>query len=265
MPDEVPTSPNSHPPTFARFARILLTMGSGESLWLIVAFIMGVIALGVLSNFIYTLALTPADATWEGLARVTIVLASCCVLAYLAFHRDQQIAWRTRKLTAAIDESRLVEPHAGLIVLLSPGAINLPWLTIQWHYTAPPDKRLQHCWALITPDAQDAFDRLQARLQENGCLIDLHPVLLPASTIEATYHTVDNIYERARTEQHLEPYQIVADLTGGFKTMTAGMVMACLPYGRLLEYTESRRDQMGQYIEGTQRVIQVGVDFALSS
>ena len=43
-----------------------------------------------------------------------------------------------------------------------------------------------------------------------------------------------------------------------------GQVLACLPYGRLLEYTESERDQDGNVIDGTQRVIQVGVDFNLS-
>ena len=73
--------------------------------------------------------------------------------------------------------------------------------------------------------------------------------------------TVDNIYNRALTEQKLEAHQIVADLTGGFKPMTAGMVMACLSYGRLLEYTESKRDATDQLIDGTQRVIEVGVDF----
>ncbi len=45
--------------------------------------------------------------------------------------------------------------------------------------------------------------------------------------------------------------------------MTAGMVLACLPHGYALEYVESDRDEAGQIIEGSRRVVRVEMAFAL--
>ena len=50
---------SNHEPTLSltHFGRILLTMGSGKSLWLIVTFLLGAVALGVFSNFIFSIPL----------------------------------------------------------------------------------------------------------------------------------------------------------------------------------------------------------------
>lgn len=77
-----------------RFARIMLTMGSGESHWLIVAFVLGAIALGVLSNFVFSAAFSPGSITYWGTIRALGVVVLFVTLAYGAFTYDVETAGR---------------------------------------------------------------------------------------------------------------------------------------------------------------------------
>ena len=251
-------------PALTRFARILLTLGSGESLWLILAFVLGVAALGVFSNFVFTAAYDPPSLTWGNTLRVLVTVIACVLLAYLTYRYDLRLAWESRRFDTIFDERVRAGPHPGLIWLLSPGSIDLPLSAIQYHQVADSDARLRHGWLLITPGAQETFERLAARIDELGYGVELHPIALEATTIEATYRAVDRIYRVEAEPSDLRPDDIMADLTGGLKTMTAGMVMACLSHGRPLEYIESNRNAEGHPIAGTQRVIKVGVDFTLT-
>jgi hypothetical protein len=47
---------------------------------------------------------------------------------------------------------------------------------------------------------------------------------------------VDSIYRDATDEMGLAEQSIVADYTGGTKSMTAGMVLACVSPNRRLQY-----------------------------
>lgn len=250
-------------PILTRFARILLTMGSGESVWLIVTFILGIIAVGVASNLVFSAAFAPGDLPLDNVLRTLLVIAVCVGLAYLAYRHDLYRAWHTRRFSATFDESKLAAPHAGLIWLLGPGNIDLPWLAIQYHHVTKAAEQLQHCWLLITPQSSNTFDGLAGLLKDRNYAVALHPIELEAPTIEATYRAVDAIYASAASKHGLQPDQIIADLTGGLKPMTAGMVLACLPFGRALEYIESERGPDGQPLAGTLHPIKVGVDFTL--
>jgi hypothetical protein len=249
-------------PALTQFARILLTLGSGESPWLIVAFVLGVTALGVLSNFVFTLVVNPETLTWAAGFRALASVAVLIAAAYGVYRYDLGAAWRTRKLRATFDEGNIAEAHAGLIWLMSKGRIELPLIALQHHSTWSVGERLRHCWILVTPDAAEACDRLALRVPELGYAIELHRVPLANASVENTYRAVEMIYQVAAPEVGLAPPQIIADLTGGQKPMSAGMVLACLPYGRALEYIESDYDPSGKLIDGSQRVLRAGVDFA---
>ena len=252
---------SGYQPKMTRFAQILLTMGTGESPWLIVAFILGIIAVGVLSNFVFSVTFDLTTFVLDKILRTLGVIGACVLLAYLAYRYDLHQAWQVQKFTATFDE-HLAKPHAGLIWLLSPGNIELPLFAIRYHHVAG-GAVLQHCWILVSPSAIAIYDRLAARVEELGYAVELHLVALSGETIETTYQAIDRVYSTEATQVGLPADQIIADFTGGLKTMTAGMVMACLPHGRQLEYIESDRDAEGQVIKGSQRAIKVGVDFAL--
>jgi hypothetical protein len=115
---------------------------------------------------------------------------------------------------------------------------------------------------LTTPQADNTFDRLAARLREIGCPIEPKKVPLTSGTVEQAYQAVRQIYSVEAAQAGLRAEQIVADFTGGLKTLTAGMVLACLPYGWPLEYLVSDFDRDGNLILDTRRVIRVDVSFA---
>lgn len=249
-------------PALTRFARILFTLGSGESAWLIVAFVLGVLALGVLSNLLYDAVASRGGVDGGDALRALLAAGALIVLAYAAYRYDLFRAWRAFGFRPTIDEQRRAPPHAGLIWLLSPGSIELPLFAINYHYVGGDGAVLRHGWVLITRGAQSAFTALNERVSELGLKVDLHPVYLNAETIEATHHEVDAIFRTQAGLVGLSPEQIIADLTGGLKPMTAGMVLACLPHGRALEYIESDRNPAsGQPIPGTLRAVLVGIDF----
>jgi len=254
-------------PALTRFARILLTLGSGESAWLIVSFVLGVTALAVFSNFVYSLAADPGSLSWGSFGRVGLMVAGLILSAFLAYRYDVRLA--ARKFSTVFDEKLLAPSHVGLIWLLSPGSLDLPLFAIKHHCQVGED-RLRHCWVLMTPGAQETFSRLAARVAELEAElkwdVQLYPMPLGETTIEASYRAVDHVYTVEAARAGLKPEAIIADLTGGLKTMTAGMVLACLPHGRALEYIESKRDEgSGLPVEGTQRAVLVGVDFKLAA
>lgn len=258
--------PNRPPPrpALTQFARILLTLGSGESGWLIVAFVLGLIALGVASNFVYTRVVTPESVDGTVFVRVLLAVGGIILAAYGIYQFDLRRAWQRGEIQTDFDERNIAAAHAGLVWLLSPGALDLPLFAIRHHTQHQPGEVLQHCWILVTPDAEETYQRLAARAPELGIQAQLHAVPLNEETIEATYRAVDQIYQQEAARVGLRPEQIIADLTSGLKPMTAGMVLACLPYGHALEYVKSQRDPAtGQFIPGTQRVVQVGVQMSV--
>lgn len=249
-----------------RFSRILLTMGSGESLWLIVTFILGAVALGVFSNFVFSLAYDLASFTWRGLFGVVLALAVLMTLAYLAYRHDLASSRKPVGVNVLMREDAAL-PGEGLIWLLSLGSLDLPLFAIRYHHVRPQEPRLRHCWVLLTPEVQQArtFERLQARVEELGYDVTLHPVMLKADTAQESLAAVDTVYavEAKAAEVSLAAAQIVSDMTGGNKQMTTGMVMACLSHGWPLEYVISQRDAEGKWIDGTQQAIRVDVDVSL--
>jgi hypothetical protein len=248
-----------------RFMRILLTMGSGETAWLIVAFVCGAMALGVFANFLYDAVAHPTAASWPAVARTVLAVALLVVLAYLAYRRDLSEAWRAGRFITNIQEVTAPQ-RAGLIWLLSLGKLDLPLLAIRHHLGEKGEGPLRHCWVLVTPDVQreGAYERLEQRIEEMPCCAVPHRVPLEADTAEKAYQAIEHILTEAirSPDINLQPQQVIADITGGTKAMTAGMVLACLPQGVQLQYVASQRDpQTGQYVDGTQRPVVVNLAF----
>jgi hypothetical protein len=243
-------------------------MGTGESAWLIIAFLLGVIAIGVLSNLAYQLLTDAADLSPVDIARATVGVLILVGLAYVAYRYDLHLGWRPVRVSAAFQE-RPVPAYPGLIWLLSLGSLDLPLIAIRYHATRNGTEVLRHCWVLLTPAirASGTFQLLQERLQELDYEVLLHPVDLRNETIEETSRAVEQIYTVQATspEIGLSASQIIADITGGNKPMSAGMVIACLPNGWALEYVASERDPLsGDYKTDTQLPVLIGVDFRLN-
>jgi hypothetical protein len=252
-----------------RFVRILLTMGSGESSWLIVAFLLGLIALGVLSNLAYGLLADAGSLSLAAIARTLVAVAALIGVAFLAYRIDLHLGWRPVGVSAAFREHK-ASRHAGLVWLLSLGSLELPLVAIRHHVNGDDGEALRHCWVLLTPAVRQAsvFQQFQERVEELGYDVRLHPVDLHAETAEETCQAVSQIYSKdARmSDIDLRPKQIIVDITGGNKPMSVGVVMACLPNDWPLEYIVSQRNPIsGDYEAGTQEVVLLNVNFAIGA
>jgi CRISPR-associated endonuclease Cas2 len=113
---------------------------------------------------------------------------------------------------------------------------------------------LHHIWLISTADVVADDGRvLQAgschlapcveRIVRQGLHHDLavhhtDPMLLVLpDDIGSSYRAVNGIYTVAAPRLGLYPYQVIADITGGRATMTAGMILACAPRGYPLQYS----------------------------
>lgn len=163
-----------------------------------------------------------------------------------------------------------IDPHPGLIWLLSPGNPE-PLLQVMRHHTRPEaelDERLRDCWSILSdhPAMEETYERMSQEMERWGIRdVALHPVYLPKAGVEDTHRAVRRIYEDEVVSQGLRPDQVVTDLTGGLKIMTAGALMACLPpSGKAgpIEYLISRRDPLsGEPIPGSECPIKLDITF----
>lgn len=88
--------------------------------------------------------------------------------------------------------------------------------------------------------------------------------VLPEETIHdpnATFKLVNQIYTQASEEQ-LEPEQIIADYTGGTKSMTAGLILACASPQRRLQFMLPKAYTMGGQADAAQPSVATEVSVA---
>jgi len=229
---------------------------AGPSPELLGAFALGLLVVGILGDVAYDLLTAPADnlrVAWRPVAAAVLLTG----LAYLLYRRDRG---RGREVQAVVDESQLAPPRAGLIWLFGPGPFEHLLFALGHHRQGGG---AAHCW-LVMQDigpVREAFSQLSQRLLEQAMTTQLHPVYIEELDVQAAYQAVRAIFEREAAEEALQPGQIIADITGGTKPMTAGMVLAALTTGGGLEYVESKRDSQGQYVPGTQRVVLMDTTF----
>ncbi len=233
---------------------IAFLLGSGSSPELMGAFALGLFVVAILGNLAYDLLMAPADslaATW----RPVIAAAFLTALAYWLYWRDRQ---RKPDVQVDVDESRLAPPHAGLIWLFGPGRFDHLLFALEHHRERGG---AAHCWLVMQniEPVREAYGQLSQQLL--GQETKLHPFYVEELDVQATYQAVRTIVEREATEAGLTPEQVIADVTGGPKPMTTGMVLAALTHDSALEYVESERDTEGNPIPGTQRVVLVDTTF----
>jgi hypothetical protein len=240
----------------AEFLDVLLR-GAGPSPELLGAFALGLLVVGLLGNVTYDLLTAPADSltvAWRPAAAAVVFTG----LAYLLYRQDRR---RRRAVRAVVDESRLAPPQAGLIWLFGPGQFEHLLFALGHHRQGGG---AIHCWLVMqegVPPVKERFGELSQRLAEEGVTTRLHPVYVRQPDVQATYKAVRAVFEREAAEEGVASEDVIADITGGTKPMTTGMVLAALTSGGALEYVESERDAEGRPIEDTQRVVLVDTAF----
>lgn len=230
--------------------------GSGPSVELLAAFFLGLIVVGVLSNWLFTVLTAGLDALRLGPLVASLLLTGT---AYFLYWDDRR---RTRTVEVEVDESRLAPAHAGLIWLFGPGRFDHLLFALNHHRKSGGGA---HCWLVMQQiDAvQQTFGELSQQLAAAGASTCLHPVYIEQLDVQAAYQAVRSVFDREAKEEGLDPAEVIADITGGTKPLTAGMVLAAITSGKRIEYVESERDAQGNPIPQTLRVVLAGTAFYL--
>jgi CRISPR-associated protein (Cas_Cas02710) len=131
------------------------------------------------------------------------------------------------------------EGRKGLILLVSNP--NSAMFAISYHYVTKGT--LKKVWLLPSESGSSTefgsstmpvAEAIKTKCSENqyNIKIEIHPNGVSPADAQDTYDAVRRIFRLSG----YEPHEIIADFTGGTKPMSVGMIMACLPVDRELEY-----------------------------
>jgi len=174
----------------------------------------------------------------------------------------------------------LTQTYPGLIVLVSLGQ-DPPAKPAILHHWQTGQGNLQHCWMICGGDRSlQAADTLVEQLVAQGVprklfhygrdydlpLSNHNAGLLAADESLANdpnfiRELVDRIYTDAETQYGLDETEVIADYTGGNKSMSAGMILACANPNRHLQYILSEYDSHNRPINS--QVMEVQISYRL--
>jgi hypothetical protein len=200
-----------------------------------------VVMIGALSDFLMEMLGTWQTSLLAFAVMLIIVFAAHPVDSFIQFIRA------ARRAEVTVEEVRRPVPrYRGLIVLSSPGqGIGSAESAIRYHWRGLRDELtdgvLQECWIITAgPRSHDSAVELVSRLIQAGMRPEMfHYARLSAEDAdnpEAVHREVDRIYRDARSIYGLEEEEIIGDYTGGTKSMTSGLVLACASPRRSLQF-----------------------------
>jgi len=208
-------------------------------------YILGTASLTVGIQIIYDLAKEPFG-IWGAIILAACLMAIVFLVITIQYRRQKR--WESYDL---VEESN-VSPHKGLILLISPGQMEVPKIAIQYH-----QERLQHCWLICSRDSLVTADELEQKIHLSWEQVIVHSgqeYLVDPFKFESTWRIVERIYSEETLQHSLKETDVLADITGGPKPMTTGMALACNSTGRDMQYIQTPRDEIGNIIDGAPRV-----------
>lgn len=195
---------------------------------------------------------------------------------------------RVRKLLrrgTAVETVRVFEldqTFPGLIVVMSLEMESPAKLAIEHHWNQG-NGDLAHCWMICTEKSLPVAEKLVNYFVDQGIprrffhygkgyeLVDVEQpektlslFLEPQYENDPTYirRIVDSVYQDGEERHRLMESEIIADYTGGTKSATAGIVLACTKPGRRLQYLMS--DYVNNQPENS-RVMEVRISYHLEA
>jgi CRISPR-associated protein (Cas_Cas02710) len=246
-----------------------------------------VLALGVATNGLSTLILEvlgewiqqtlKIDKIWWQLGVVsTLIVVVLLIISNI---------WQKFFRGSSIDEAKvfpLKNTFPGLIVLVSLGPNPPARAAIERHWNKG-NGNLGHCWLICGGERSlQAAETLVAGLVEQGIppkifhygrsyefsnldsqdkMLNLVPDEQFANDPNYIRRLVDCIFTDAQEKFKLDETQVIADYTGGTKSMTAGIILACATPTRRLQYILSEYDENNKPMNS--QVMEVEISYKL--
>jgi CRISPR-associated protein (Cas_Cas02710) len=210
-----------------------------------------------------------------------VVLAVLIPAVLVLIYTTPLTRWLKRRLFEALGLDKpqthanpLTETFPGLIAVMSttPPELESPAeRAILHHWNGGRDPHVRHCWLVCTQQSQNAAKELEKKLIDKGVSQEFElyygeeykmedpknpgqtlSLCIPDESIDDPIyiqHLIDCIYANACTRYGLEESEIIADFTGGTKTMSAGIILAGAIAARRLQYISQRGDRELMEIE----------------
>jgi len=232
-----------------------LLRGSGPSYTHLGIFLSGLISVSILGNLVYDLLTQPL----AGAAAHLSALGGFLLFFSIAFG-IYQLDRKSRRVIRVDIDDRSASPSKGIISVLGP---NLEVLLVALEHHHQQDGA-QHCWAIMQAGnsaVDSAFDELVNEASKRQFPTMFHKHFLQSMDTAACYKAVSEILEQEIGKYGLRREQVICDITGGIKPLTAGMVLASIIHDTRLEYVESERNATGNIIPSTQKVVKLDISY----
>jgi hypothetical protein len=229
-----------------------------------ILFFIGVLIAGIAGNLAYELAhdLPQWKMLWKAWIFEFIAIGVLFVVVILLnrYFYDPKLEkermlqmWRWARPKS---EEGLKHSYQGIIWLLSPDekSIDIAQYAIREHKLGLGDEEhgkgnLKVCWCIYGTEEESVKEEFPERIKElknklraknvripEDVKFEEYPIAKPDA--QHTFDAVNDIYQNKIKDYGLEPHQVVADITGGFASMSAGMAIACSRMKAPVEYIQ---------------------------
>ncbi|WP_298821631.1 hypothetical protein [Chloroflexus sp.] len=197
-------------------------------------FLIATMLFAILGNSLYDLLVVVTQAFFGG--ETALLYATISIFFAALLFAITLILWiwfnvRQRKRSRLADPIKLSQAYPGLILFVSANPRGAEPAAIQHHLQNGTLRRL---WLIASPEAEKKAVQLRDQLQQKAGRA-LQITILPiesAYDIPTGYRAVVQAFEQAATMID----QVIVDITGGTKHMSAGAVLACREYGVPMQY-----------------------------
>jgi hypothetical protein len=211
--------------------------------------VFGALVLGMLGAGLYDKA-----KEWLGVNRVVFLLLLIVILFpllsrfigdHLLRYIQQRLRVRAKPSLVIEDVRQVTRQRQALIAISSPGSQKATEPIVRFHYRGERNQlepRLRHCWLIAGPgEGQDSSYENALAIQKDYPTIEVRIKRIDdADDPKKVFELVQQIYKEAEA-LGIPRSEIIADYTGGTKSMTAGLILACTEQDRDLQYMKPRR------------------------
>jgi hypothetical protein len=205
-----------------------------------ILFIIGSLFLAVLGEGFYGLLEDIWGDNWT--TRLVVVLVALAIFGTIS-----TIFWlRVRQISQrhpAVPVGEQAQPHAGVVLLASLTPTSAEPAILAHHQQ---QNTLRHCWIIASPQVQHKAHDFAADLEQKGIRGYVQPIE-DVNRIDMAYAAVQQTLQEA-TQIFGDTQQVIVDITGSTKVMTAGAVLACQDWDVAMEYMVTERGADGKPI-----------------
>jgi hypothetical protein len=163
-------------------------------------------------------------------------------------------SWRKNKIHFDVREEDMPDKKIGMILLIGPSK-RVAISAIDYH-----KQKLEICWLVGTEQAAPTAQYLVTHYPNIQFKFG-NEYIVAEDEIKNTYEVVSFILANDSKKHHVKMKDIVADITGGLKTMTSGMVLACTGHKCDMQYMKSPRNERGEIVSTLAKPIKVGIAY----